>query len=276
MVLDKDNRWDAETYHKISNIQEEWAIEILEKRKIKGDEVILDAGCGSGRVTRLIANKVKIGKIYAVDIDVNMISNAKVNLKDFTNVIIIQSDLINLKLPEKMDLIFSNAVIHWIFDHEKLFKNFWDILKSGGELLIQFGGKDNLGTIPIIADKVIKDNGFSQYFENWKIPWNFNSVENISKILKEIGFKNIHVNSEKKIAKFANLEEYRVFMKTVVLKPYLSYLSTDNNNKKEIFMDEFIKETQNYYHDQGIKQNPKLEIDYTRLNILAKKYKKKF
>ncbi|HXT83261.1 MAG TPA: methyltransferase domain-containing protein [Verrucomicrobiae bacterium] len=273
MVLDKDNRWDAETYHKISNIQEEWAIEILDKRKIKEDEVILDAGCGSGRVTQLIAKKVKIGKIYAVDIDANMISNAKINLKDFTNVIFIQSDLINLKLPEKVDLIFSNAVIHWIFDHERLFKKFWDILKSGGELLIQFGGKDNLGTIPNIADKIIKNKGFSQYFENWKMPWNFNSVENISKILKDIGFKNIDVNSEKKIAKFTNLEEYRLFMKTVVLKPYLSYLPTDNNNKKEIFIDEFIK-AQNYDQDQRIKQNLKLEIDYTRLNIFAKKYKK--
>ncbi len=272
MVLDKDNRWDAETYHKISNIQEEWAIEILEKRKIKEDEVILDAGCGSGRVTQLIANKAKTGKIYAVDIDANMISNAKENLKDFTNIIFIRSDLINLKLPEKMNLIFSNAVIHWIFDHEKLFKNFWDLLKSGGELLIQFGGKNNLGTIPIIADKIVKDKEFSKYFENWINPWNFNSVENISKILKDIGFKNILVNSEKKIAKFPSLDEYRLFMKTVVLKPYLSYLPSHNNNKmKEIFMDEFIKEFQNCPDDQETKQNSKWKIDYTRLNIFAKK-----
>jgi trans-aconitate 2-methyltransferase len=115
----KDNNWDAETYHKISNIQEAWATEILEKRKMSENEVVLDAGCGTGRVTKIIANNVKRGKIYAVDMDENMITNAKKNLKDFSNIIFIKSDLSDLNLPEKIDLIFSNAVIHWVLDHKK-------------------------------------------------------------------------------------------------------------------------------------------------------------
>ena len=72
--------WDAENYHKVSSIQETWAIELLAKRKWNGNEVLIDAGCGSGRVTRIISNILKNGKIYAIDLDQNMIEKAKINL----------------------------------------------------------------------------------------------------------------------------------------------------------------------------------------------------
>ena len=94
----ENNNWDAETYHKVSNIQESWAIEILEKRKFRVNEVVLDAGCGTGRVTKIIANNVKRGKVYAVDVDDNMITNAKKNLKDFSNIVFIKSDLSDVKI----------------------------------------------------------------------------------------------------------------------------------------------------------------------------------
>ena len=61
-------KWDAENYHKVSSVQENWAIELLSNRKWKGNEVLIDAGCGSGRVTRIIANILKKGKIYAIDL----------------------------------------------------------------------------------------------------------------------------------------------------------------------------------------------------------------
>ena len=70
-------KWDAETYHKISHIQETWAKELISKYEWKGDEIVLDAGCGSGRVTNILARKLNKGRIYAVDVDENMIRIAK-------------------------------------------------------------------------------------------------------------------------------------------------------------------------------------------------------
>jgi trans-aconitate 2-methyltransferase len=270
----ENNNWDAETYHKVSNIQESWAIEILEKRKFKVNEVVLDAGCGTGRVTKIIANNVKRGKVYAVDVDDNMITNAKKNLKDFSNIVFIKSDLSVVKLPEKMDLIFSNAVIHWVLNHKKLFTNFSALLKPGGELLIQCGGQGNLGTIPIVLEKVRKSNSFKNYFENWNTPWNFASSTDTKKILEDIGFKNIQVNLTKKIANFQNYQEYILFMKTVVIKPYLSYLPTDNNNKiKNLFIDEFFRELDKENNRNTIERtiDTNFEIDYARLNITGTK-----
>jgi trans-aconitate 2-methyltransferase len=271
----EESMWDAETYHKVSDIQESWAIELLEKIKISESEIVMDAGCGTGRVTKIIANKVKRGKVYAVDLDENMIINAKKNLKDLSNIVFVKSDLSDVKLPEKIDLVFSNAVIHWILDHKKLFTNFWDVLKPGGKLLIQCGGKGNLDTIPNALEKVRITQRFDHYFKNWKIPWNFASSADTIKILNEIGFKDIQANLVEKKTKFGNFQEYILFMKTVVMKPYLSYLpTTENNNQiKNLFIDEFLTELHNKNKTKNTneKQDLDLELNYVRLNITARK-----
>ena len=116
--MDKSHEWNAEIYHEVSVVQEKWGQDVISRDKWIGNEIVMDAGCGTGRVTRILAQKVsKGGRVYAVDIDSNMISHARKNLKEFENVIVIQSDLTDIKLPRKVDVIFSNAVIHWILDH---------------------------------------------------------------------------------------------------------------------------------------------------------------
>jgi trans-aconitate 2-methyltransferase len=264
-------KWDAENYHKVSFIQEAWALELISKRKWKGNEVLIDAGCGSGRVTRVIANILKKGKIYAIDLDQNMIETAKINLKDHGNVIFINSDLSTVELPEPVDIIFSNAVIHWIKDHYKLFCNFWKLLKQYGEILIQCGGKGNLETVRPILDLTRKSSRFKDYFRDWEDPWNFASAEETFSTMEKAGFKRIETSLTKKIAKFSNFEEYRLFMKTVIMKPYLSYLPSDCDGQNiNSFIDCFFK-----HQKKNIKGFSKVitdySIDYTRLNILANK-----
>ena len=265
----EEGKWDAENYHKVSSIQETWAIELLSKRRWKGNEVLVDAGCGTGRVTKIISNILKEGKIYAIDLDHNMIENAKLNLKDQENVIFIQSDLSTVELPEPVDIIFSNAVIHWIKDHYNLFSNFLKLLKQSGEILIQCGGKGNLETIQPILDLTRKSNAFKGYFQDWEDPWNFATAEETFSIMERIGFKKIETSLSNKIAKFSSFKEYKLFMKTVVMKPYLSYLPSDCNNQiTDSFIDCFFK-----HYKKSIRGLTKFpigyNIDYTRLNIRA-------
>ncbi len=262
-------KWDAKNYHKVSSIQETWALELLSKRKWKGNEVLVDAGCGTGRVTKIISNILKEGKIYAIDLDHNMIENAKLNLKDQENVIFIKSDLSTVELPEPVDIIFSNAVIHWIKDHYNLFRNFLKLLKQSGEILIQCGGKGNLETIQSILDLTRKSNVFKGYFQDWEDPWNFATAEETFSIMERVGFKKIETSLSKKIAKFSSSKEYKLFMKTVVMKPYLSYLPSDYNNQiTDSFMDRFFK-----HYKKSVKGLTKVpnghNINYTRLNIRA-------
>jgi trans-aconitate 2-methyltransferase len=87
----------------------------------------MDAGCGSGLLTKDLAKKVPKGKVYAVDIDSNMIRQARSNLQCFDNIEIIQSSFNKIKLPKKLDVIFSNSALHWVQDHRKVFQIFWEM-----------------------------------------------------------------------------------------------------------------------------------------------------
>jgi len=122
--------WDARTYDQISRlVQYRWGQQVLEWRKWRGDEIVMDAGCGSGLLTKRLAKRVPRGKVYAVDIDSNMIKQAKNNLQFLNNVEIIQSSFTDIRIPGKLDVIFSNSALHWIQDHRKAFQKFWEMLK---------------------------------------------------------------------------------------------------------------------------------------------------
>ena len=259
--------WDATTYDRISDAQESWGQEILEYRKWKGNEIVLDAGCGTGRTTKILSIKVPQGKVIAVDSDLSMIRLAKENLAKFSNIEFIKMDISQLELAEKVDVVFSNATLHWILNHKKVFECFWQILSLDGQLLIQCGGHRDLAKTLSIIHKVSKAKEFYHYFSNnkeddiWKQTWYFARKEDTEKILQEIGFRNIQVFLEDREAKFHNKEEYFLFIKTIVLIPYLKYLPN------EMLKDKFAKSV-----IQEIETNAKelqWKLDFVRLNINA-------
>ena len=132
--------WDADACDNFSNTQEKWANILIQKRKWTGKENILDAGCGSGRITKILSKIITDGKIYAVDNDSNMIKKATENLGVVENVKLVQTDLLNIEsanMPTKFDAIFFNAVLHRVMDHYKVFENFYSSLNPGGEILIR-------------------------------------------------------------------------------------------------------------------------------------------
>ena len=261
------SHWDATTYDRISDAQESWGQEILEYRKWKGNQIVLDAGCGSGRTTKILSIKVPQGKVIAVDSDLSMIRLAKENLAKFSNIEFIKMDISQLELAEKVDVVFSNATLHWILNHKKVFERFWQILNLDGQLLIQCGGHRDLAKTLSILNQVSKAKEFYHYFSNnkeddiWKQTWYFARKEDTEKILQEIGFRNIQVFLEDREAKFHNKEEYFLFIKTIVLIPYLKYLPND------ILKDKFAKSV-----IQEIETNAKelqWKLDFVRLNINA-------
>ena len=111
--------WEAATYHRVSDVQLGWALAQLERLPLRGDEVVLDAGCGTGRVTALLLERVPRGRVYGVDVSASMVEHARAALADRATVL--QQDLAALELPEPVDAVFSNATFHWIADHEALF-----------------------------------------------------------------------------------------------------------------------------------------------------------
>jgi trans-aconitate 2-methyltransferase len=125
--------WDARTYDEVSSdVQLEWGRKLLEKGKWVGNEIVMDAGAGSGNLTNILADKVPQGHVYAVDADSNMVQQAKSNLSGCRNVQVIQSSMDKVSLPTEVDVIFSNSALHWILNQEGVFLHFWQLLKPNG------------------------------------------------------------------------------------------------------------------------------------------------
>ena len=263
--------WDARTYDQVSRlVQYRWGQQVIKWRKWRGDEIVMDAGCGSGLLTKQLAKQVPRGKVYAVDIDSNMIKQAKNNLKFFGNVKIIQSSFTDVKLPRKMDVIFSNSALHWVQDHRKAFQKFWEMLKpmnsnditdisvssnsndntgSSGQLLIQCGGYGNLQQIITMLERITHLDQFKEHFTDWKQPWYFAKAEDTNKLLQEIGYVNTTVYYSDDCVTLPNRRIYSKFVKTVVMKSYLDHLSSDKDDHdidklKDMFLELFLDEVE--------------------------------
>ena len=134
--------WDAETYDEVSDPQFAWGTEVLGRLDLDGDEAVLDAGCGSGRVTAELAKLIPRGRLVAVDGSEAMIAKARERLGDEVTYLV--ADLTELQLAQRVDLVFSTATFHWILDHDLLFRRLHAVLAPGGRLVAQCGGRGNI------------------------------------------------------------------------------------------------------------------------------------
>jgi trans-aconitate 2-methyltransferase len=259
----KDHSWDAKTYDKVSsNVQLEWGRKLIEKRKWIGNEIVMDAGAGSGNLTKILADKVPQGLIYAVDDDPNMVEQAMTNLSSYKNVQVIHSRMDKVSLQTNVDVIFSNAALHWVLDQESVFSHFWQLLKpNGGELLIEYGGYGNVERAVSVIFKLMRSIQFKTYFVNWKQSWYFPKPDEVAIMLERSRFRDIQVNLSKRTTSFSDRDEFAIFVKTVIMKPFLGYLP--DAKKKEEFLDAFLKEIE--------LSGWKWSLDYVRLGIFARK-----
>jgi trans-aconitate methyltransferase len=234
----------------------------------------MDAGCGSGLISKLLAQKVPRGKVYAVDVDSNMIRQAKRNLKGLENVELVEADFAQVKLPTKLDVIFSNAALHWVHDHAQVFQHFWDMLNcdetKGGQLLIQCGGYGNLQRILAILRRVMEFNEFKEYFASFNQSWYFAKPDDTSKLLGEIGYVSTKIHLHNDCVNLIDREIYSRFVKTIIMKPFLERLPDDKlrNRYLELFLQAVEKNSASISSNKS--QTP-WSLDYVRLNIIADK-----
>lgn len=259
--MNYDQFWDATTYTEVSsNVQKEWGKDLLETRKWTGNEIIMDAGAGSGNLTKMLAQRVPNGKIYAVDSDPNMVQQARSNLSSYRNVQVIQACMDKVNLPTEVDLIFSNAALHWILDQEKVFSHFQHLLRPNGELLIECGGPGNVDRPLSIIFRMMKSDLFKEHFTDWKQSWYFPKPDDTEKLLLKTGFTEIQINLSRRASTFSDRESFALFIRTVIMKPFLGYLPDAKKNQfLNVFLDEIQKEGEGWV------------LDHVRLRIFAKK-----
>ncbi len=242
--------WDATTYDRVSAPQQRWAAEQLDRLDLAGDEVVLDAGCGSGKVTLELLRRVPRGRVYAVDAAPSMVTHARAAVGDRATALC--QDLAELELPEPVDVVFSNATFHWIPDHDALFAALHRNMKPGARLLAQCGGKGNIDEFRRISDAVAGEKPFAPYFSDWTRPWNYASAEETATRLERAGFADVSTwLADRPTA----LEDGRTFIATVCLVRHLDPLPA---TLRDQFIDTVLARC-----DQP------LVLDYVRLNMTA-------
>src|SRR5688500_7141013 len=141
--------WDARTYDRVADPMTRWGAAVLDRLPLRGDERVLDAGCGSGRVTELLVERLPRGTVVALDGSPAMVEAARSRLARFGNrVEFVVADLGQpLPVAEPVDAILSTATFHWVLDHDALFRNLAAVLQPGGRLVAQCGGSGNVASI---------------------------------------------------------------------------------------------------------------------------------
>ena len=182
--------WDAATYDRVSSPQVEWAGPVLDRLDLRGDEVVLDAGCGSGRVTEMLIERLPRGRVIAVDASPSMVAKAREAIGDRAEVLL--QDLAELRVREPVDAIFSNAVFHWVLDHKRLFTRLFEALKPGGRMEAQCGGAGNVQAFHDTVSRLADRPPFNEFFDGWTGPWHFADDRATTALLERIGFIDVN------------------------------------------------------------------------------------
>jgi trans-aconitate 2-methyltransferase len=244
--------WEAAAYDRLADPQEEWAREVVARLGLQGDEYVLDAGCGGGRITRQLLEALPEGRVLGVDGSEAMIEQARSAIGDDPRVELRLADLLELEVSEPVDVIFSNATFHWILDHERLFSRLFAALGPGGRIEAQCGGEGNVAEFVRAIEAIIGDERFAPYFRGMSSAWNFASVGDTEARLARAGFAANRVWLERK--QFSPAEP-REFMRAAGLAKHLGSLPDD---LQDPFVDAVL----------GSMLRP-LTFEYVRLNISA-------
>jgi len=242
--------WDGQTYDRISGPMQRLGEAVLDRLELAGDETVLDAGCGSGRVTEQLIPRLPRGHAIAVDASPSMVQAARRRLGPDAD--IRQADLLELALDPPVDAVLSTATFHWISDHDALFRRLHAVLRPAGRLVAQCGGEGNIATLRARAAVVMEREPYATHFASFSPPWNYAAPPATEARLRAAGFAEARCWLAEAPQQPA---EPREFLSTIVLGPHHQHLPDE---LREPFMDDVMAEL----------PQPVI-VDYVRLNIDA-------
>lgn len=250
--------WDARTYDRLAAPQEEWARSTIPRLELAGAETVLDAGCGSGRVTRLLLERLPDGHVVGVDGSPSMLELAAERLEEAKDrLTLIQSDLLELEPADlgdaaPVDAAFSNATFHWIADHPALFARLHAVMAPGARLIAQCGGEGNVADWVSAVNRVSARPEFADHVGGFE-PWNFRGPAETEAALRDAGFSQVTCRLEERLVE---LDDPRAFVATAGLAAH---------------HDRLPEELREPFTDAVAAELPDLEVArYVRLNMEAR------
>ena len=259
-------KWNAADYAANSTVQQSWARELIAKLKLVGDEHILDVGCGDGKVTAEIARALPRGSITGADTSPQMIEFAKKNFttREFPNLRFRVMDARKIRFDRQFDLVFSNAALHWVDDHQAILRGMSAVLKPGGRLAISCGGKGNADDVFTALRPEMRLARWREFFRHMPTPYFFYAPADYEKWLPKFGFQINMVKLAPKDAAYGGAEGFATWLRTTWI-PYVQCVPED-------VREEFIAAvTQRYIAKHPPDAENKVHVRMVRLEIDAVK-----
>jgi trans-aconitate 2-methyltransferase len=244
--------WDASSYERLSQPLAAMGVDVLARLELGGEETVLDAGCGTGKVTAALVERLPRGRVIAVDAAPSMVVQARERLPDSVDVR--QADLLELALEAPVDAVLSTATFHWIADHDRLFANLLAALKPGGRLVAQCGGKGNVASVKAAGFAVAGREPFAEHLADWPGDWHFASPADTEARLRRLGFTDV----------WCWRTEVRVEPDDAA--GYLGAICCGS------FLERLPEELHEPFVDHVVAELPEpVVLEYVRLNILARR-----
>jgi trans-aconitate 2-methyltransferase len=258
--------WDAARYDRVSNPQLEWGRRVTARLAPVPGERILDLGCGTGRLTVEIAMAASGGQVVGLDPSAAMLAVARQATPALTSAVkpaslsYARGNGSALPFAGVFDAVFSNATLHWIADHDSVFRSVYNALRPGGRFVAQCGGGPNLARLYSRAASLMRNSAFVRFFGGWRNPWHFVLPDATRPALLRAGFDVIDASLEDAPVTFGDPEAYSEFLECVCVRHHLEHLPKDLHSG---FLSQLTS--------AALSDDPPLTLDYWRLNIHARR-----
>lgn len=260
----KSREWDSSAYQRISGPQFSWGKKVLERVSVRGDETVLDAGCGTGRLTRELLELLARGHVVAVDLSQNMLRTAREQLQPFQGHVQFASvDVQHLPFDKCFDGIFSTATFHWVPDHDQLFRSLYGALRPGGWLIAQCGGAGNLKRLLERVAALTAKPRYAPYLAGHRHSWVYANPQETAQRLRSSGFVDIETSLEPAPTLFPGRQQYSEFVSKVILHRHLELIP--DAAIRQQFLDDL--------NEFAARDDPPFLLDYVRLNLSARRAK---
>jgi trans-aconitate 2-methyltransferase len=187
------SEWNASDYAENSLAQAIWARELITRLNLVGDESILDVGCGDGKITAELAEKVRNGFVLGIDASQNMIDYAQSKFAEVRNLRFQQMDACQIQVETHFNIVFSNAALHWVDDQPAFLRGAFQALKSGGKLVLSCGGRGNAAEFVEVFEHLKAQLSWQTYLADFQSATFFHDDQDYLRWLQEAGFQPLSV-----------------------------------------------------------------------------------